>query len=116
MEIRYNELLYPRFQEICKERGLGERIFFNDQYNLEEPKTLVQKIDAFMQDVDAYEYQDQEVYEGYNVEDIKEDLDNGGKETRKYIQELIDEEMLTPGQEEEAKGLLKEIQEINRER
>lgn len=116
MEIRYNELLYPRFQEICKERGLGERIFFNDQYNLEEPKTLVQKIDAFMQDVDAYEYQDQEVYEGYNVEDIKEDLDNGGKETRKYIQELIDEEMLTPEQEEEAKGLLKEIQEINRER
>lgn len=116
MEIRYNELLYPRFQEICKERGLGERIFFNDQYNLEEPKTLVQKIDAFMQDVDAYEYQDQEVYEGYNVEDIKEDLDNGGKETRKYIQELIDEEMLTLEQEEEAKELLKEIQEINRER
>lgn len=116
MEIRYNELLYPRFQKICKERGLDERIFFRDQYNLEEPKTLVQKIDAFMQDVDAYEYQDQEVYEGYNVEDIKEDLDNGGKETRKYIQELIDEEMLTPEQEEEAKELLKEIQEINRER
>ena len=79
-------------------------------------QTLIQKIDAFMQDVDAYEYQDQEVYEGYNVEYIKEDLDNGGKETRKYIQELIDEEMLTPEQEEEAKGLLKEIQEINRER
>lgn len=116
MEIRYQEILIPRFLEICQERELDASKLLGDGYFYQHQMTLSQQIDSIMRDVDFYEYQDQEIYEGYNLECIEKDLDEGGKRTIQYLEELLNEDALNEEQEEVARDILKQLKEKEKER
>ena len=116
MEIRYQEILIPRFLEICQERGLNPNKLLGDGYFYKNQMTLSQQIDSIMKDVDWYEYQDQEIYEGYNLECIEKDLADGGKGTIQYLEELLNDDALNEEQEKEARDILRQLKEKEKER
>lgn len=116
MEIRYQEILIPRFLEICQERELDASKLLGDGYFYQHQMTLSQRIDSIMRDVDFYEYQDQEIYEGYNLECIEKDLAEGGKRTIQYLEELLNDDALSEEQEEEARDILEQLKEKEKER
>lgn len=116
MEIRYQEILIPRFLEICQERGLNPNKLLGDGYFYQNQMTLSQQIDSLMRDVDHYEYQDQEIYEGYNLECIEKDLAEGGKGTIQYLEGLLDDDVLNEEQEKEVKDIIGKLKGKEKER
>lgn len=105
---------WEKFKEIAKseELEIDETIPFT-----ESPfDKLVARIDRFMEDVDWYEYQDQNGMPVSNLEIVVEDLQDGGHAIQEYIQELSEEDALTPEQEQEAEMILLDLDRLQKEK
>lgn len=99
-----------------KERGLDANKLLGDGYFYQNQMTLSQQIDSLMRDVDHYDYQDQELYEGYNLECVEKDIAEGGKGTIQYLEELLNDDVLSEEQEQEAKDIIRKLKEKEKER
>lgn len=76
---------------------------------------LLATVNHFLRDVDLYEYRDQD-YSPEDFSDIEKDLQNGGEALQSYIQELREEEAITPEQDQEAEKILSLLEQIQREK
>ncbi|WP_317396499.1 hypothetical protein, partial [Faecalicoccus pleomorphus] len=105
MEIRFQEILLPRFKEICKERHLDPELMM--EIKAQDLQFLSEEIYNFLQSVESYN--NQKVVGDCYKEWIEDDLSHGGSEIRNFIEGLKEDCNFTSNQEEVMSHILSRL-------
>ena len=111
MEIRFQEILLPRFKEICKERNLNPELML--ELNSTDSQILSEEIYQFVRGVELSN--NLEILD-YSREWIEEDLTHGGTEVRDFIENLSENHNFTSSQEQLLNHILSRLNDLEKEK
>lgn len=111
MEIRFQEILLPRFKEICKERHLDPELMMETK--AQDSQFLSEEIYNFLQSVESYN--NQKVVGDCYKEWIEDDLSHGGSEIKNFIEDLKEDYNFTSNQEEVMSHILSRLNDLEKE-